>query len=101
MDSLDSLPMAAGLTLHAAGLLVACLIRVPLGFAVTYLLRVAFLALGVMICGLAVESALHGFEHWAFSGLTIGAMIITGVLHSSNDDENTDPVLAKIVAAKQ
>jgi hypothetical protein len=100
MDSLDALPMAAGLTLHAAGLLVACLIRLPLGFAGSFLLRVTFLALGVLICGLAIESALHGFEHWAFSGLTLGAMVIMGVLHSSHD-ETPDPVLAKVVAAKQ
>lgn len=99
MDSLDSFPVAAGLLVHAAGVLVACLSRLSLGLAANFFLRSSLLALGVAISGLAMQSAQFGFGNWAFSALTLGVMVIAAVLHSNGDE--TDPILARVVAARQ
>lgn len=99
MDSFETLPLAAGLSVHAAGVLVACLSRLSLGSRTTLFFRVVLLALAVLIGGLAMQSAHYGFSSWAFSALTLGTMVIVAVIHSSHSEH--DPVLSRVVSARQ
>lgn len=99
MDSFDTLPLAAGVSLHAAGVMVACLSRLSFGSTVNLVVRVALLAMAVMISGLAMQSAQYGFSSWAFSALTLGAMVILAVLHGQHVEQ--DPVLYRVVSARR
>ena len=99
MESLESLPLLAGLLVHGCGVLVAMLSRLSLGLTTSFLLRLALLMLAVAISGLAIASAHHGFGSWAFSAMTLGVMVIAAVLHSRGDD--ADPILHRVVAARQ
>ncbi|MCA9241134.1 MAG: hypothetical protein KDA37_13080 [Planctomycetales bacterium] len=99
MDAFDWLPFAAAVSLHASGVLVAWLTRLPLNIAYRFCLRVMLLALGALISGIAVTSATEGFGGWSFSALTLGAMIVAPVVHQSRDD--ADPTLQRIMATHQ
>ena len=99
MDSFDTLPLAAGICLHTAGVMVAVLSRLSLGSAANWLCRVSLLAMAVLITGLALQSAHYGFSSWAYSALTLGAMVIVAVL--PNGDLGHDPSLTRVVAARQ
>lgn len=99
MDAIEWLPFAAAVGLHATGVLVACLTRLPLNLAYRFCLTVMLLALGALISGIAVSSAAEGFGGWSFSALTLGTMIVAAVVHHSRDD--ADPTLQRIVATRQ
>ena len=99
MDADVALPMAAWISLHAAGLMAAWFSRLEFG-------RVAGWAAGLMLVGLfaaiAVVAAVHmtcDFHLTVLSGTTLGAMVVTAVCEWRS--ESVDSQLNRFLIAQQ
>ena len=99
MDLFEGLSPSAWTTVHALGMLVACLTRLPFQQRVQTCLRCA-MPIGLLAIGYsALSCGCFASLAWVGSGATLGAMVIAAVWEPRHSGH--DPHLMRLISAHE